>query len=127
MSDVSTNIDKISELITSLDTPHTALDIETYIAKTISPEQLIATTEKIITPFAEDNPIIFVPQTETGTIFIVSTNLIDKALTILEDLDVATRSESEIAPSTENQFLLYNPVNRDGKELEKSLKEISKI
>lgn len=127
VSDVSTNIDKISELITSLDTPHTALDIETYIAKTISPEQLIALTEKIITPFAEDNPIIFVPQTETGTIFIVSTpNLIDKALTILEDLDVATRSESEIAPSTENQFLLYNPVNRDGKELEKSLKEISK-
>ena len=92
VTDIVTNVEKISSLLTSLDAPHTSLEIDSYLAKNIAPHDLITMTQQIVTPFAEGNPLIFVPQVDTNTIFIVSTPyLIERAVTVMEDLDLPAK------------------------------------
>lgn len=89
VSDIVTNIEEIANLLASIDSPHSPLDIEGYHAKNVSPKELAATVQVIMTPFAEGNPLLFVPQEESNNLFIVSTpHLIDRAMAILQDLDV---------------------------------------
>ena len=89
VTDITTNVEQIATLLMSIDSPHTPLDIESYVVKNITPEQLIALTELILAPFAEGNPLHFIPQVDTNAIYVVSTPyLIDRALTVMEDLDV---------------------------------------
>jgi len=90
-TDNTPNVDKIGLLLQSLDAPHLALDIDAYTARESTPEGLIGIAEQIMTPLAEGNPVIMVPQAETKTIFVISTPyLIERALAILEDLDNPT-------------------------------------
>jgi len=92
VTDIVTNVEKIASLLTSLDAPHTSLDIDSYLAKNIAPQDLITLTQQIVAPFAEGNPLIFVPQVDTNSIFIVSTPyLIERAVTVMEDLDVPAK------------------------------------
>ncbi len=64
VTDITANVDQIAMLLLSIDAPNTPLDVDTYVVKHISPQQLIDLTEKILNPFAEGNPLIFVPQGE---------------------------------------------------------------
>eukprot|EP01136_Pigoraptor_vietnamica_P000333 Opistho-1_new@2004 len=126
VTDITPNVEKISSLLASIDAPHTPLEIDTYNAKNISPDELIALTTQIITPFAEGNPLLFVPQIDTNTVFIVSTPyLIEKALTVMEDLDVS--SKEEIIPkslSSEN-ILVYKIQSVSPDMLQTALEQIA--
>ncbi len=126
VTDILTNVDKIAQILVTLDTPHSPLEIETYVAKNISPMELIALGTQIVTPFAEGHPLLLVPQLETNTIFIVSTPyLIERAMAVLEDLD-APISKSKRALSGGPNFLVYQPKNQSGEELQKGMYEIGK-
>ena len=93
VTDIATNVDQIAQLLSSLDAPHSPLDIEMYVVKHISPLELITLTQQIVTPFTEGNPLIFVPQAETNSIFLVSTpHLIERAITVMEDLDLPAKT-----------------------------------
>lgn len=122
ITDVATNVDKIATLIQSLDAPYSNLEIETYVAKNTSVDDIISTTRQILTPFANNNPLIFVPQSETKTIFIVSTSyLLELALTIMEDVDRAPGS----APPAQVQVRIYKPTTPSPDDLLAALQHIA--
>jgi type III secretion protein C len=126
VTDITTNVEQIAALLTSLDAPHTPLDVETYVVKNISTHDLIALSQQILSPFTEGNPLIFVPQPETNSIFIVSTPyLIERAVTIMEDLDVPAKhvvvGKAELA--SKNVFI-YKTLNRSPSEL---ISELTRI
>jgi len=124
VTDISTNVDQIASLLTSLDAPHTPLDVESYTVKNIGPYDLISLAEQILTPFAEGNPLIFVPQPDTNSIFIVSTPyLIERAMTVLEDLDAPAQGKTVGKGGQPSTFLVYNPAHRSGEELENAIRE----
>ncbi|MBS1658765.1 MAG: type III secretion protein, partial [Bacteroidetes bacterium] len=56
VTDIATNVEKIAALLVSLDSPHTPLEIETYVVQHIAPTELIQLTQAILAPFAEGNP-----------------------------------------------------------------------
>lgn len=121
VTDITTNVEKIGSLLASIDSPHSPLDIDSYNAKHIPLDEMVEMTTKILTPFAEGNPLIFVPQAETSTIFIVSTpSLIERALTVFTDLDVPNKPLPVNAT-----FFLYKIQYRSPQELQNALGDIA--
>jgi type II secretory pathway component GspD/PulD (secretin) len=124
VTDIAANIDQISTLLSSLDAPHSSLEIDSYQARKLPLDQLILLTQQIIAPFVESNQIIFVPQLESHTIYIVSTPyLIEKAMEIMEDLDVTSETRPFAKPGLRKVFL-YKVKNRTLSELKKELDQI---
>lgn len=126
VTDISTNVDKISTLLSSLDTPNTHLEIDSYIVKNVPVKEIISISNQILTPFTEGNPLIFVPQTETNTIFIVSTpHLIEKALTVIEDIDNPMPGVNIIPSSPfQSSIFVYKVLNRNPTDIIKSLQDV---
>lgn len=88
ITDTTLNVDKIADLLVTLDAPKSALDVDSFSIKNNNADNLVALAQQILMPISEGNPLILVPQEETRTIFIVSTPfLTEKALNILADLD----------------------------------------
>lgn len=127
VTDIATNVDQIAILLNSLDAPHSPLDVETFVVKNIAPIDLIALTEKILSPFTEGNPLIFVPQPETNSVYIVSTPfLIDRAMTVMEDLDIPGKAVVIGKTGLGNkEIFIYKPLNRSPEELIRELNQVS--
>jgi type III secretion protein C len=127
VTDIATNVEQIASLLTSLDSPHTPLDVDTYVVKNIAPQELIALTEQILTAFADGNPLIFVAQADTNSIYIVSTPyLIERAVTIMQDLDIPPKPVVIGKPSLNaRSVFIYNTVNRSATELISELGQIA--
>ncbi len=127
VTDIITNVDKIATLLASLDTPHTSLDIESYAVRNISPADVISLTHQILSPFTEGNPLILVPQTETNTIFIVSTpHLIERALAVMEDIDAPAKPVVVgQKPGAQQIVHIYKIVNKAPADVVSSLEEIA--
>ncbi len=127
ISDTMANIDMISSLLLSLDSPQTSLDIDVYTAKNSSVTPLLPLVTQIITPIAEGNPVILVPQESTNTMFIISTPLlIEKTLTILEDLDappVQIGAKKQPSLSGEN-ILFYQIKHKSSNAIATALRQI---
>ncbi len=126
VTDILTNIDKIASLLVSLDAPNSQLEIESYVVKNIGPTNLIGLTQQILSAFADKNPLIFVPQLETNTIFIVSTPyLTERALMIMEDLDIPPKGTLISDTSAGNQDLyLYQMMHKTPIEALSNLKDL---
>lgn len=126
VTDIAANIEQISILLSSLDAPHSPLEIDSYNARKLPLDQLILLTQQIIAPFVESNPIIFVPQLESHTIYIVSTPyLIEKAMEIMEDVDVTSSEAGFFAKPGLRKVFLYKVKNRTISELKKELDQVS--
>ncbi len=122
VTDISTNVDKIANLLVTLDSNHSPLDIETFRAHNMSADALIALTRQLVQPFAEENPLIYVPQVETNSIFIVSTPyLIERSIAVMEDLD--SKPKNARGPLGDQVFL-YPLVNKSAPELLDALKQV---
>ncbi|MDF2549021.1 MAG: gspD, partial [Chlamydiales bacterium] len=91
VTDLATNLPKLSKLVTILDSPHSGYEIGQYSASgTVLP--LIALAEKIMTPISADKTLVFIPHLQSNSIYIVSTPyLVEKTLTILQTLDRGDR------------------------------------
>jgi type III secretion protein C len=114
VTDTASNVEQIASLLLSLDAPHSSLDIDIYTVKVVAPDELITLTQQILAPFTEGNPLIFVPQKDTNSIFIVSTpHLIARALIVMEDLDTPAK-EVVIGKtvSAKKQVFVYKVQNR---------------
>ncbi len=110
VTDITQNIEEIHKLFYTLDVPKSALNIDSFSCRNNSPEELIALANQIMIPISEGNPLIFVPQGQTRTIFIVSTPfLIEQSIMILEDLDnPPSLSRGIRGPLTESNILIYH-------------------
>jgi type III secretion protein C len=127
VTDITTNVEKIASLLTSLDAPHTPLEIESYVVKSIAPSDIISLTTQILSPFSEGNPLIFVPQAETNTIFIVSTPyLIDRAISVMEDIDVPPKTVVIGGkPAAQQNVYVYKILHRSPEDLLAALQEVA--
>ena len=128
ITDVTTNIDKIAILLQSLDTPHSNFEIESYTVKHIYPPDIISLTQKILEPFLEGTPLLFVPQIEANTIFIISTpHLIERSLAVMEDVDVPAQLQTVGTGSNAHNSIFYvYPIQKgNAKQIKASLSDLA--
>ncbi len=127
VTDLAANVDQIAALLDSLDAPHSPLDVETFVVKNIPPIDLIGLTEKILDPFTEGNPLIFVPQMETNSIYIISTPfLIERAMSVMEDLDIPSKRVVIGNQTLANrEIFIYKPQYRSPQELIRELNQVA--
>ncbi len=96
VTDVTANVDKIAALIENLDSPHTTLEIQKYVALHNSPDYLVGVGSQIMNPIAQGYPFILVPQDLSHEIFIVSTpELTAKALEVFASLDSVPKGRAK--------------------------------
>lgn len=90
ITDLTTNVIKISALIHSLDAPSTDLEIGQYVVNNASVDAAVLLAEKILAPLAKGKTLIFVPHQVTNSIYIVSTPfLVERAIAVLQHIDVS--------------------------------------
>ena len=88
VTDLASNIVKISELLKGLDSPTGGLVIGQYVVNFSSIESLIPLVQQIIQPIVQDQTAIFVPHEATNSIFIISTPyLVERIIAIIQYLD----------------------------------------
>lgn len=88
VTDISANVAKIAQLIKSIDAPNSGLVIGQYVSRLTPIDTLIPLAQQIMLPIALDQPLSFVPQSTTNSIFIVSSPfLVERTISILEYLD----------------------------------------
>ncbi len=125
ITDINANIQKIAELVEIIDSPQNPLVIETYKVQENDPDYLIPLANQIMTPLAEGNPFILVPQVLNGRIYIVSTpKLTEKALGVLASLDSPIKDEIKKNMKS-GQVFIYSPIYRNKYEVERALNDIA--
>lgn len=88
VTDIAANIAKMAELISNIDAPNSGLVIGQYVSRLTSIDTLIPLVQQIMLPIALDQPLSFVPQTTTNSIFIISSPfLVERTISVLEYLD----------------------------------------
>ncbi len=126
ITDITQNIEEIHKLFYSIDVPRAALEIDSYTVRNNSPANLIALANQILIPISEGNPLVFVPQPSTNSIYIVTTPfLIEKSIAILEDLDSPPSLSRGIrGPLSSDNILLYHIKNKPPRILQSAVKDI---
>ncbi|MCB1115710.1 MAG: hypothetical protein KDK71_04495 [Chlamydiia bacterium] len=126
VTDITQNIEEIHKLFYSLDIPKSSLEIDSYTVKNNSPDNLISLANEILIPVSEGNPLIFVPQASTNTIFIVSTPfLVEKSIALIEDLDSPPSIARGIrGPLTSQNILIYHIQNKPADVLQAGVREV---
>ncbi len=123
ITDLLTNVDKIAVLLKSLDTPHSPLELDMYKVHHLDAQELAKTAKELVEPFAEENTLIYVPQQQTNTIYIVSTpHLIERSIEIMEDLD---REPKDIKRPVGDQVFLYQIKNKSPDDLLEAIQEVA--
>lgn len=88
VTDIASNVEKIALLLKSIDSPNSGLVIGQYVSRLTAINTLIPLAQQIMLPISLDQPLSFIPQPTTNSIFIVSTPfLVEKTISILEYLD----------------------------------------
>lgn len=89
ITDLTAVMNKISDLISSLDAPSGGMTIGQYVVKNTVGEAILQIAEKILHPIAQGNPFVLVPHAASNSIYIVSNPfIVEKALVIMHQLDV---------------------------------------
>lgn len=88
VTDISTNVNQIANLIKSLDSANTKVVVGQYVVKRGSIDNLILLAQKIMLPISLDQTLIFVPHPSAKSIFIVSSPfIVERTISILQYLD----------------------------------------
>jgi type III secretion protein C len=89
ITDLATNVNKIAQLLITLDAPNNGITIGQYVVRNGFVETLVALAGRILQPIAQGNPFVLVPHTLSNSVYIVSSPyLVEQALAILENLDL---------------------------------------
>lgn len=123
LMDLSSNVDKVAELVSLLDMPSSNLQMKSYKLKNGNAEAVSLILNQLIMPLSEGNPVILVPQTDTNTLFIVSTPyLLQKSIEILLQLDQVVKVDEKNL--TLENILIYKLQSKSFGNIQKSLNEI---
>ena len=88
VTDLSKNVDLVSQLIKSVDSPASGLTLGQYFVVEGDTQSTMSLAQQIMTPIAKDQPILFIPNRGGNTIFVVASPfLVEKALSIMSHLD----------------------------------------
>ncbi len=127
VTDVTANVDKIAVLIENLDSPHTTLEIQKYVATNNLPDYLVGLASQIMSPIAQGNPFILVPQELSREIFIVSTpELVAKAVEVFTNLDSVPKVKPGAGKKNKPEDVyVYKIAYRSGSDILKGLSGIA--
>lgn len=101
VTDIKTNVDKIGQLLKSLDAPTSGLTIGQYVVVNALLDSLINLATQIMQPIAESKPLVFVAHTPSNSIFVVSTPfIVDRTLAILRNLDINVGETRVFSPES---------------------------
>lgn len=125
ITDSASNVEKVSDLLKTLDAPQSPLEIGVYQSTSNNAFNLVTLATQIVLPLSEGNPLILVPQISSNTVFVVSTPfLIEKTLSILKELDKKPIGSKEKILLGEN-ILLYQLQYKSADIMLKALKDIT--
>lgn len=130
VSDMTSNVNRIADLLNALDTPSGAFEIREYKVKSGDPNILVHYAHEILGPLMSlDTGFRLIPQPAAGKIFIVSTPfMISKAVQVLESLDTVDITEVGLQlPSSiiqGNSFEVYKLKYHSGRIIAAALREI---
>ena len=131
VTDITANVNKISDLLQALDTPQLSVDVFEYaIQSNADPICLAGHAREILEPLAVGATFSITPEATSQKIFIVSTPfIIEKARRILASLDMDGISclEPLPPPITElknNSFYMYKLKYQNGQDIAFALHEI---
>lgn len=106
VTDLAVNVQKIGQLLKSLDSPASGLIMGQYQVTTAIIDSLLPLAQQIMEPLAEGKPIVFVPHVSSNSIFIVSTPfLVERSIAVLRNLDGNTGATRIFT----NDSLRFNP------------------
>ncbi|HXF28529.1 MAG TPA: secretin N-terminal domain-containing protein, partial [Chlamydiales bacterium] len=89
VTDTAATIRKLTELLTSIDSPKSGLEIGVYVGRNASPSALIALTEQLLAPVTKGQTFLLVANTTANSVFILSSPfLVEKALSMMQRIDV---------------------------------------
>ncbi len=128
VSDITSNVNKIADLLAALDTPNAAFDIVEYRVKSAYPSALVAYAKEILMPLSQDNPMQIIAQPSSSKIFVISTPYLNhKAIQVLKALDTADITEIADLPAqamANNNFFMYKLKYQNGLEIADAMREI---
>ncbi len=89
VTDLTANVDKINDLIRSLDASRSGFEIGRYVVVYTSLDSAITLAKSIMDPIAQGKTLNLIPDAATNSIFIVSTpNLLQRTIAVLQQIDV---------------------------------------
>lgn len=107
ISDSAVNLERIAQLIKSIDQIDITQEVEVYKVKYANLSALKSFAEQVLTPFNKENvAVTLIPNLNSNSLFIVgSRQMIDRTVGILNTLDVPSELEI-IAKARENRSLI---------------------
>ena len=88
ITDLLANVDKIDQLLKSLDAPNSGVTVGQYVVRNGFVDSIVELATKIMMPIAQGNPFVLVPHASSNSVYIVSNPfIVDKALAVLQNLD----------------------------------------
>jgi type II secretion system protein D len=109
ITDLSTNVDRISQIIRVLDIPSQTYEVGQYVATNGLVSDIIPIAEQILAPLASGRPPVLVAQPNTNSVYIVaSPELMKQAISVLRKLD---------APTATNEILTLEQLKLTGTNL----------
>lgn len=95
ITDVAANITKVSELLKKLDSPKSGLEIGLYIGQNASSGSLAAMASELLAPLLYGQTFVVVPHPPSNGVFVISSPfLVDKALAIMQQIDLGENISS---------------------------------
>lgn len=89
ITDLVTTVNKVAQLIDTLDAPNSGVTIGQYVVRNVFVESLVDLGTKILQPIAQGNPFVLVPHQASNSIYIVANSfIVEKGLAILQNLDL---------------------------------------
>lgn len=125
VTDFATNMLRVEKLVKDFDDPHFGKEIGQYLVKNRHIDPLMQLLQQILEPMIENTPTQIFANTESNSIFIISTPyVVERALAILQTLDMTSRQTRIMSMDR----LYYLDTDKDGRfiipdELKKKLLE----
>ncbi|MFZ4098701.1 MAG: hypothetical protein ACOYKZ_00020 [Chlamydiia bacterium] len=121
LTDVSTNVAKVAELLKALDAPNHYIVMGIYETKSPYPAALVDQAKSILAPLIDKTPFLLEPGVDDKKIFIVSTQyLIDQTKEVLQAIEEAG------VGAQQGQPFLYPVHTQSAPTLLAALREVSK-
>ncbi len=127
VTDISTNVNRVADLLKSLDNPDAAFEIGIFKVEESDIDSIVSLAEKILFPIADDNPLVIVPQNSSNNVYIVSTPyLVQKTIEVLTSLDKGGnldeyQQEGFVANA---RFLIYKLQYHKGDQIQQTLQDL---
>jgi type II secretion system protein D len=94
VTDLSTNVEKVADLIQAIDAPSPGIEIVQYAVQCGDPARIAATAREVMAPLIGETIFSIVAQPNARHLFVISSApLIERTLGVLETLDTAQYSE----------------------------------